>query len=508
MQCPCCKKENPEHPKACALCGYDPAIPYEPPTSEASKAARLSFVLAILSFFTFLLTAIPAIIFACIALRRIKRSIDRLKGRRLAIAGIIVAVATLPIVPAGLYSLWRLDAPPIPNDYTIADLRSAPADCAESFELLMSISPSNVNGDKVSGIRPSKADVEILRKLSGILQEGNESKTVETVRENEEVIERAWRETEEARRIVGKLAQFAEIADLGELNGDFAPANALDSFAPLNLANLANLNQAYIHLRIIQGKTQIPVKELIELDSVIRRLAVNARFLLTKLICFACISKNIAMANTIANSPETSQESIRLLKDHLVPLTGETVSLRNPIVQEYLRFKAVISHELDNAGFMKSLALKRNSTLRLYRNCCDNQLAIEGDAESRRAPDLAVWPSAYRGLGPVPFRNRESLPFIYRCYNPTGSAIIMMAGLQLGTNFTNRPKIRTQDDLLQIVLKVRLGEPVDLKAPAYGGEYIVDVEGKKIFSPGPDGKAGTEDDISLPINPAVLGWDK
>ena len=63
-----------------------------------------------------------------------------------------------------------------------------------------------------------------------------------------------------------------------------------------------------------------------------------------------------------------------------------------------------------------------------------------------------------------------------------------------------------QDDLLQIVLNKRLGKQVSLKARAYGDEYIVDVENKKILSPGPDGKAGTKDDIMLPINPGVLGW--
>jgi hypothetical protein len=46
---------------------------------------------------------------------------------------------------------------------------------------------------------------------------------------------------------------------------------------------------------------------------------------------------------------------------------------------------------------------------------------------------------------------------------------------------------------------------VDLKARAYSDQYIIDIENKKIFSPGPDGKAGTKDDISLPINPEVLG---
>jgi hypothetical protein len=68
------------------------------------------------------------------------------------------------------------------------------------------------------------------------------------------------------------------------------------------------------------------------------------------------------------------------------------------------------------------------------------------------------------------------------------------------------PRTRIYDDLLQIVLNKRLGKDVYLKARAFSDEYIVDVENRKILSPGEDGKAGTKDDISLPINPEVLGW--
>ena len=67
-------------------------------------------------------------------------------------------------------------------------------------------------------------------------------------------------------------------------------------------------------------------------------------------------------------------------------------------------------------------------------------------------------------------------------------------------------RMQIQDDLLQIVLNKRLGKDVSLKARAYSDEYIVDVENRKIFSPGPDGKADTRDDIILRINPEVLGW--
>ena len=39
---------------------------------------------------------------------------------------------------------------------------------------------------------------------------------------------------------------------------------------------------------------------------------------------------------------------------------------------------------------------------------------------------------------------------------------------------------------------------------AYSDEYIINVEKKIIFSPGPDGKSYTKDDIKLPINPQSL----
>lgn len=58
--------------------------------------AVTALVLGILSFFTFLLTAIPAIIFGIIGLVKIEKSGGQLKGKGLAIAGIAVpAVAFL-----------------------------------------------------------------------------------------------------------------------------------------------------------------------------------------------------------------------------------------------------------------------------------------------------------------------------------------------------------------------------------------------------------------------------
>ncbi len=59
-------------------------------------------------------------------------------------------------------------------------------------------------------------------------------------------------------------------------------------------------------------------------------------------------------------------------------------------------------------------------------------------------------------------------------------------------------------DLFQIVLNKRLGKEINLKARAYSDEYTIDVENKKIYSPGPDGIPHNDDDIKLIINPQVL----
>jgi prepilin-type processing-associated H-X9-DG protein len=75
-----------------------------PPGSvNTSGLAIASFVLGILSFCTFCLTAIPAIILGIVALAKIGRSGGRLKGNGFAVAGIVVpVVAGVFVLPLAL----------------------------------------------------------------------------------------------------------------------------------------------------------------------------------------------------------------------------------------------------------------------------------------------------------------------------------------------------------------------------------------------------------------------
>lgn len=97
MFCSKCGIENPDGAQVCRSCGWvlANAVALK---SKTSALAITSFVLGILSFCTFLLTAPLAIIFGIISLVKISRSQGQLKGTGLAIAGIAVPVVSLPIV--------------------------------------------------------------------------------------------------------------------------------------------------------------------------------------------------------------------------------------------------------------------------------------------------------------------------------------------------------------------------------------------------------------------------
>jgi prepilin-type processing-associated H-X9-DG protein len=62
---------------------------------KTSKLAIWSFVLAILSFFTFMITAIPAIVCGIIGIKRINLNQEILKGKKFAVAGIVISLLGL-----------------------------------------------------------------------------------------------------------------------------------------------------------------------------------------------------------------------------------------------------------------------------------------------------------------------------------------------------------------------------------------------------------------------------
>ena len=465
-------------------------------TARLSKLAVLSLVLGILSLFFFVLAGIPAIVIGIIGTLKIRRSSGTLRGKSIALAGMSVSIVFMVII----YLLWSIDAPPIPNDYTISDLRSAPAQYAESFEVLKTLIDEGTDSTDVPAIELTNSDTDMIAEIRGVIKTATASEISKTLDYYAKEINQIWADNEMARDIIRRLNEYPEIADLTEPGVAFEPLNQRD------LIQLARLYEVYVHLQTEEDDIHDVTTQLIELDSVFRKLSPNARLFIGKIVCYVCMTADMVTAGAIANNARASQESIKLLAGHFTPLTKEQLSLRNSVLFEYLLNRNNISDVLGRGIAGKIRLLKKNSTLRFYRNVCDIGINALEDIEDFNDVRFRVWPSVYPDMGPVSFHARKPLPLLYICYNPVGSCILRIRSFHYESMLKRKTAVNIQGDLLQIVLKKRLGKDVSLKACAYSDEYIVDIEKGKIFSPGPDGQANTSDDIMLRINPEVLGW--
>jgi len=500
---------------------YERGLLSEAVQSKISKLAILTLILGILSLFFFVLAGIPAIVIGIVSTLRIRRSNGKLKGKYIALFTTMVLQQPLSsngklkgkyIALAGMnisilfmyvfYLFWGIDAPPIPNDYTIANLRSASAKYAESFEVLKTLLGENGDSSNVSAIEITNSDSGMIAEIKGIMETGTTSEIIQAISSYAEEINQIWADNETAREVIHRLNEFPEIADLTELNTN------LKIMRVSKLIDLDRFYQVYAHLKIEQCDIRAFVSELIELDSACRKLSVNARMLVPKLAYLICINENILTANAIVNDQRTPMSIVELLARHFIPLTDEKTSLRNGILSEYLLIRNMLSEVSEQGTAEKILPLKKNSTLRLYRNLYDDWMDAEEGRQNIAETKLSVWPDIYPFKEPsVSLANQEQLPLLYRCYNPHINIIDIVgpSDKTIKSRKNSIIRIKIQDDLLQIILSKRLGKDLSLKARAYSDKYIIDVKNNKIFSPGPDGKADTKDDIILRINPEVLG---
>jgi len=357
----------------------------EPVQTKISKLAILSLVLGILSLFLFVLAGIPAIVIGIMSILKIRRSNGTLKGKYIALAGMNISILFM----CAFYLFWNIDTPPIPNDYTIADLRSAPAQYAESFELLKTLVDEQHDSSGVPAIELTNSDTKMIAEIKKIMEKGTTSEIAKAISYYAEEIKQIWADNERARDIIHHLNEFPEIADLTELNAN------LEILPVVKFIDFVRFYQVYTHLKIEQRDIQTFTAELIELDSVCRKLSVNARMLVPKLAYLICINENVLTADAIVNDKQTPMSTIELITVHFTPLTDEQTSLRNSILSEYLSIKSVLSEISEQIATEKILPLKKNSTLRLLRNSYDSWLDAERGRQNVAETKFSVWPDIY-----------------------------------------------------------------------------------------------------------------
>jgi len=361
-----------------------------------SRLAIASLILAILSLL-FPPVAIIAVILGIGSIFKIRKNPALLKGTGYVIGAMIFSVVSIVLWTMAFVVLC-IDAPPIPNDYTIADFRSAPPECNPSYELLKSLADKedyDINDAPAIGL--SEQDITVISELKELFKEADWANIPPAVKENEANILRAWQNSKKAREVISKLNKFPEIADLTDPN---IPAQFKLSYRiTANLMRLSSLYYAYIYMQSDQVNIHNAVTELIEIDTVCRKLCSNARNFLLKLTCTGILNSNMEVANFIVNDPQTSKESLVLLSEQFKPLAGEQYSMRNPLIYEYLLHKRD-AHILEMTGCAK-LLFKRNSILRVYRNFYDHQINGLSNFPETKEQDLSVWPSKYMEWLPV-----------------------------------------------------------------------------------------------------------
>jgi len=107
MYCSKCGALNPDDARLCSACGQV-LVPVGQAPGGPAMGSRVSgwaiaaLVLGILSPFTCMLTMLPAVIAGIVALVKIGNSDGRLKGLGMAIAGMVLPVALLPMMAVGM----------------------------------------------------------------------------------------------------------------------------------------------------------------------------------------------------------------------------------------------------------------------------------------------------------------------------------------------------------------------------------------------------------------------
>lgn len=219
MQCPKCGNENPDDAQLCLYCGFTLTKPDTQQPKQNAKisilvigAALLAGLSAILVFFVKPTLAFLAAVFsfssAISAIAKIK-SKKNFKGKYISI-GILILTSLQMLV----LSYWRIDAAPIPNDYTINDIRSAPPEYNQTYTLLKSLADENKDTIDAPAIGLSSGDLKNLKEIRNIFKEDDLHIIAQQLQANEDKILSIWQNAKKGRDVLAKLDTFPEIADL------------------------------------------------------------------------------------------------------------------------------------------------------------------------------------------------------------------------------------------------------------------------------------------------------
>jgi hypothetical protein len=403
------------------------------------------------------------------------------------------------------YFLWSLDAAPVPSEPTLADLKSAPAEYSQTYELLVSLKPVLVRPDPCEQTASDMTESieqllpQILENLKTMnwpeeeltpeealmqLASGQDYADASShLAEHEDAFDKMWAAAEENYQVIRSMAEFEEIADLTEPNIDsIRKAPYVDAFKDMGC-----LYRLRVLKRLGTAHYDEALSDFALFHEVVRKLSVNARPVLTKSTCYQILRDDILFANWLVNNVESHDAGHAVWDSAFRSLTNSEISGRNAVLFEYL----IVRKELDRLGPSQT-GYKRNSTIRLLRH----SFALEKDVNT-------VWPEVYpRNMTVLNAYGEPSCSYMY--YNPIGVFYWSIAVPLFGRINQQRLELAASDEMFQIVLANLKGAEYDMSSSVFADKYVIDIERECLFSVGPDGDPNTEDDIKLVINTSLF----
>jgi hypothetical protein len=391
-----------------------------------------------------------------------------------------IVILVLLVVVLGVMSI---DSPPIKDDYTTADVLIKGRDAEASYQTLMKYFGKDKSLKVVSPHEMAKAWYAVDTNLVAYSN----------------IIEKAWNDSVEARRAMHQLGEYDVIVDI-------TPAVSLGTNTPrvsfLALRNLAQTYRPYCLLRTENGESVEAARQLAEFHSAVMKLQRNSALLVTKMIFIALSRQDMETAYGILQHPKCAPEAVSILANAFPSVPGKDVSLRSPMICEYLGLKNICETfpsdkyvEMfrtykESPGFIRRnvsrilchLTFRRNTTVRMFKVWFDPLIA--GASQSpMKVLDTEVF--------------FEEHPIRPELTNPGGWCLALVALPSFARSADTASRTKVLSDLLAIELHKRSGDPIDIPDFYSGKPYFVDEKTGKLTSVGPDGIAGTKDDIQL-----------
>jgi len=381
---------------------------------------------------------------------------------------------------------WMLtDAKPVENDYTINDVVSNDPDVLKSYETFLLL-VSREKGIKVDADKIYSASTKITSPdCTNILAYSAD-------------ILQAWESIAEVRAVIEKLDSYPGLTDL-------TPQLHLDDKAPIQnfktLRSLSSLYAAYARVKIAEGNTEEAAREIAKFHRVTRKVLPYSVRLIDKAIWSRMAITQIEVASAILRDPKCTPETLKILQTAFPPLSSGDISLRRPIITEYLTFKAHCEAYKSLADifwvdpkpqpfFHKvtstleyGLTYKKNQTIKGLRKDCD-------------------WFLKAAALKQPLIKNEEFNMNVFLKKRPDlwnmGGYVLMIAFTPDYWRFSETSaKAKIMSDLLAIEISERLRQPLLMHDYYLDAPYNRDPKTGELFSVGPDLKPNTEDDISL-----------